>query len=109
MSVLLEGPPASEGWGPIHRGPITPGPRGASLQAHPPQLPQANPVLGSLGLKAAQAPGMWKRPGHQGLRGTPMAFFKHLRVSFLLYSELKPLVQVYSACMYSPSVSSPCR
>lgn len=107
MNVLLEGPPESEGWGPIHRGPIPPGPRGASLRAHPPQLPQANPLLGCLGLKAAQAPG--KSPGPQGLRGVPLAFSKHLHVSFLLYSGLKPLAEVCRCAYASPSVSSPCR
>ena len=43
MNVLLEGPPESGDWGPIHQGPISPGPRGVSLLEHPPQLPRANP------------------------------------------------------------------
>ena len=40
----LGGQPGSGDWGPIHRGSITPGPRGPPLLAHPPQLPQDNPV-----------------------------------------------------------------
>lgn len=59
LGELQEGPPGFADWGPIHKGPISPGPRvgGAPFLAHPPRLPQP-----TLAPKAAQAPGMYKQP-----------------------------------------------
>ena len=80
LGELQEGPPGFGDWGPIHRGPISPGPRrGAPFLAHPPHLPQP-----TLAPKAAQAPGMGKQPWSPGSEGNMVGLSFIFKFNFYL-------------------------